>query len=806
MFTRIHLIRTLSTGASLLACAAAAAQARAAETPVALASADTAAAGESEGITDIVITAERRDVSLQLAPLSVSAITADALKASNITDITGLNGTVPGLVVAKSGGGERILSIRGVGSETPENTNTQPGVSYHIDGAYIFNSIAASAAFIDVAQVEVLRGPQGTLFGQGSTGGTINVVSIDPSTDALAGNVSAGIGNYSYAEGNAALNVPVTDDFALRGAIQYMKHDGYAAATSVPGSERYELDDADETSWRLGGKWSATDNLSITLNTIQYRSDTHGPAQKNILDPESDPRLLTQDYTSRSFVKTQLYTGVVRWDTDIATVKSITSYQKLHSEQAWDADGLNAELFYDLTYSPTSYTGSRYDHVALWQSDTESWTQEVNISSTGKGPLDWVLGGVYLSSKNSQYIVEYRDDDDNILREPLPVDTAYDSPEIATLAYAELSSIKREAWAVFAQSTYPLTDQLQLTAGIRYNHDRSSGSFSSASGGSTDATSGTYLQPTATDPRSAGAITGKAALDYQITRRNMIYASYTRGFKPGGINSAAASGNSAYHIFGWTNAIQPTYKEETVDSFEIGSKNRFLDDTLQLNASAFLYYYKNMQFLEEDPVLYGEGISNAPRARVYGVEVEGVWAPTTHLRLDSSLSWLEGKFTADYYALDPAAASAAQTAAGYSDYLYWTNFYSASVARDGARRNIKGNRVPKLPRWQGNLAATYTDEVGPGLLTARVQYIYRGDYQYRLFNDGDTDVTPSYSQVNLMLRYQPTGSNADVTLRVTNLFDEDGVNSRYSDPYGSAQVMETYIPPRQVILSVGYKF
>jgi iron complex outermembrane receptor protein len=213
-----------------------------------------------------------------------------------------------------------------------------------------------------------------------------------------------------------------------------------------------------------------------------------------------------------------------------------------------------------------------------------------------------------------------------------------------------------------------------------------------------------------------------------------------------------------------------------------------------------------MQFLEEDPVLFGEGISNAPKARVYGLELESDWLPTQHLRLNGSVSWLQGEFTKDYLALDPRAAEDAQRAAGFPDYLFWTNFYAASVARENARRNIDGNSVPKLPRWQGNLALTYTSEIGSGTLTARAQYVYRGSYEYRLFNDGAIDKTPSYDQVNLMLSYGFGDTGADVTLRVTNLFDDNGINSRFSDPYGSAQVMETFIPPRQVSVLLGYKF
>ena len=767
---------------------------------IAAAEDETAASGS--GLDEIIVTAEKRDIGLQTAPLSVSVMTAETLRAANITDITGLNGTVPSLLVARSGGGELMLVIRGIGSETPENTNTQPGVSYHIDGAYIFNSIAAKAAFVDVAQVEVLRGPQGTLFGQGSTGGTINVVSIEPSTEAVTGRLNAGLGNYKYREASAAINVPLGDTFAIRGAIDYTKHDGYAHATKVPGYDLYPLDDADEVGARIGAKWQPTEKFSIVLNTIQFRSDTNGPAQKNILDPDPDPRRLTQDYTGRAYVRTQLYTGVMKYEADFATFKSITSYQKLHSEQQWDGDGLDEDLFFALTYNPISWTGNGYDHVALWQSDTESWTQELNISSNSSGPFTWVAGGVYLHSKNSQYINEFRSNDGQILRPALPSDTPAVSPLITPITYAELSSVTRKSWAIFAQGTYAFTDQLSLTAGLRYNHDKATGYSDSMSGGSSNWTSGPFLQPEAREPFSGDAVTGKVALDYQITPANMVYASYTRGFKPGGINTSSG----AYQSFGWEDAIKPTYKNETVDSFEIGSKNRFADNTAQLNVSAFLYNYKNMQFLEEDPVLFGEGIANAPSARVYGLEAEGSWMVTPEFRLDASLSWLEGEFTGDYYALDPAAAQAAQNAAGFPDWLFWSNYYAASVARDGARQNIKGNRIPKLPRWQGNIAATYTGEVGPGTLTARAQLIYRGEYQYRLFNDSDVDTTPDYAQVNLMLKYQPEDTGFDITARITNLFDTAGVNSRFSDPYGSAQVMETYIPPRQFILSVGYRF
>ena len=759
------------------------------------------AAPPAAGLNDIVVTAQRRDVNLQDASLSVSAIDAETLAEANVTEITGLNGLVPGLVVARSGGGERMISIRGIGSETPENTNTQPGVSYHVDGVYIFNSIAANAAFIDVAQVEVLRGPQGTTFGQGSTGGTINVVTNQPQLNRFGGAVQAGYGNYNYTTGTASVNVPLGRNFALRGSVQHVSHDGYAHATGVPGCDEYELDTQDELGWKVALLWQPADNFSLTLNTVQYSSDTHAPAQKNVLDPQDDPRILTQDYPGRSQIDTGLYYGVARLELGGAVIKSITSYQTLDSIQAWDADGLTGDLFHDLTYSPVSFTGTRYDHVPLWQTDNESWTQEINAGSTGTGPFNWIVGGVYLHSKNYQYIVEYRADDDDFLRAALPVDTPFDDPRVAALTYASLQTVEREAYAAYFELTYAITDALSITGGLRYNHDE----YSGVSASNTDiVTSGSYLQPVAVPGLSSHEWTGKAAVTYDLAPENIVYFSYTRGYKPGGLNGTAAGAAPA--LLGFENGTMPTYLPEQVDSFEIGTKNRFLGNRLQLNASAFFYDYRNLQFLQEDAVPYGEGTSNAPRAQIFGAELEGSWLIDDHWAIDGSASFLHGEFTRDYYALDPVNASDAQIAAGYPDYLFWTNFYAAALARDAARQNINGNDVPKMPNVQGSASLRHMNRIGAGAFTAKAQYVYRGQYQYRLFNDSVYDRTPAYSQVNLFFSYRPDVTDVTFSLTVTNLLDENGINSRFSDPYGSAQVSDTFIAPRQVIGSLAYRF
>ncbi|MFC0204638.1 TonB-dependent receptor [Novosphingobium soli] len=798
----------IATGVSVAALLAAScpAQARADEAAADAAAADAAAEG-SAPIGEIVVSAERTNVTLQKASLSVTAVTSDTLEKANITEVTGLNGSVPGLVVAKSGGGERMISIRGIGSETPENPSAQPGVSFHIDGVYIFNSIAANAAFIDVAQVEVLRGPQGTMYGQGSTGGTINVVSRQPEPGVLSGSANVGYGNYDLLKADAALNVPLGDTLAVRAAVQRYRHDGYAKATDVAEDPDYELDDADEWGGKLAVKWQPNDRVSVLLSTIQYEGDNHAAAQKNILDPNPDPRELTQDFPGQTYIRTKLYYGVVRFDLGGATFSSITSYQKLHSRLSWDSDGLNRDLFFAVTDAIQPGTGVRYDHTALWEQRTTSWTQEYNIASDNEGPFRWIVGGVYLRSQNRNYINEYRSDEGDGLDPALPTDTPYNAPGVDAITYAELSGLVREAWAGYAQGSYELTDSLTVTAGLRYNHDKYGGASDSMSGGTSGNTSGAYLQPMPGLGTSTGRVTGKFALDYDLSPENMVYASFTRGFKPGGINSSAAQGNSSFTVFGWDSGVKPAYKPETLDSIEIGSKNRFLGNTLQINASAFYYFYKDLQYLEEDAILFTEGIGNAPKAEVYGAEFEMDWRATSQLRFEGSLSLLHGEFTSDYYALDSTSADAAQAAAGYAGVGgFYSNFYMASLVREAARRNINGNKIPKMPAVQGSAAVSWTGEVGPGEFTARAQYIYRGKFNSRLFDSGAQDHTPDYSQVNLFASYAFGDSGISASVTVTNVFDEEGINSRFTDPYGSGQISDTYIPPRQAIFSLGYTF
>ncbi|CAN5455588.1 TonB-dependent receptor [soil metagenome] len=721
----------------------------------------------------VIVTTEKRDTDQQKTSASVTAVGEAQLDRQNITEINGLNAIVPGFVAAKAGGGERTIAIRGVGSETPSNGNTQPGVAFHVDGVYLFNSIAFNSAFIDTARVEVLRGPQGTLFGQSSTGGTVNVITNQPTLGEWTGFGQVGVGNYNATKASAALNVPIGDTMALRIAAQKYTHDGYAYAVGT--QSPHELDDQDERGAKIGFLWSPITGFNVSLNWLHYYGKNGSQAQKNIFDTQSSPRILSQDYPGKSDIESNVYYAIMSYDLPFARIKSTTAFQSLNSLQSWDSDGLDRATF-------LRTAGAGYDVVNGWDQDVYSWSQELSLSSLGDGPLSYT-GGVLLSrSKNIQYIVEFKGSDIN----PVFTKPPKTGPRPYNLSYANDQTSTRKSYAPFAQFTYAVIPSLRGIAGIRYNHDEYQGA------------AGSYFAPVTKSPKvSGGEMTGKLGVEYDITAQNMVYATWTRGYKPGGQNLGSGSAIT----------VPLTFNPEKVDAYEIGSKNRFMDNKLQANFAAFNYNYKDMQYIQDDPFPFADGLSNIPKTRIQGLEAEGAYIATNQLRFDGNVSYLKGEIRSSYTAYDAYALGQAQSAICASQGA--CNQFDPRViaARLAAGQDVKGNPVPKLPKWGGTISATYTQPLDSwGTLTVRPQWEYRGKYTYRVFNVGSLDQVPSYNLWNLWIGYQPNIEHWSFSLSATNLTDRDGVNSRFTDPYGSSVTSNTYIPPRQFLVSARYDF
>ena len=742
--------------------------------PAAVARADPA----PQKVDEIVVTAERRATNVQKTPVAVTALPAARLDRSFITDVSGLNAVVPGLEATKTSGFENIVTIRGVGSGTPENDlTTVPGVSLFVDGVYMVNTITLSQPLFDLDHVEVLRGPQGALYGQSSIGGVISLVSNPPRLDDFSGHVDFSVGTYDLTRERAWLNIPIGETLAVRLAVQRFDHEGFTEDAAIPG---FREDDAHNTSTKAAILWQPTSNVSATLTGQWYRADENGQAQKNIDDPEPDPWTIYQDYPSLNELTAQLYHLNLQWDLPWFSVRSVSAYQ-----------GMSSVLREDSSRSAVSLIHA-YDDVAGWDTRVNSWTEEFDVLSRPGGRLDWIVGAFVLSQRSRQFVAEFEGGDT-----PNPDTTIL--PDIETdpplgLDYGNDSLVKRQSYSGFVQATYHILPSLRLTAGGRMNVDHYSdvsNDFSNIPG----------VGPgfsTAANEIWDHVPTWRAELDWDATSDNMLYASAARGYKPAGVN-----GNN-------TSVVVPfTFQRETNTAFEVGSKNEFLDRSLRVNAAAFYYLYKDMQYIEEDPVPFAGGISNIPNVHIYGVEAEAAYVGMDgRLRIDGEISLEKGEVAGPYYTLDSTVVNAIESEPYPSPCAFGGAYYNPAcwAAVIASEKNIEGRTPPAMPAVSGQIAASYRFDVPTGSLTPRVEVVYRGSEWARIFNEPSLDRVPAYTVTNLELAYRPTRSHFEASLAATNVFNVAGINSQYTDPYGTGQTSRQYIPPRQVILTLGYSF
>jgi iron complex outermembrane receptor protein len=766
------LIRTalLSSCAMLLSAGLNPAQAQLGDQP-------TAAAGAPGAMEEIVVTAERRSTNIQKTALAITAIQADTLEKANVQALADINGRVPSLSITKSSGYETVVTLRGIGYETPENEpGTVPGVSLFIDGVYIANTISLDQTFFDLDHIEVLRGPQGALYGQSSTGGSIIIVTKQPKLNELSGFVDATFGDYNLHRERAEINVPIGDTFAIRASVQEYAHDGFTKDTFY---NNYYLDDAGDTSGKIAFLWKPTDDFSATLTTQFYSSDFNGQAQKNINDPESDPRKLVQDYPSKFNLNTNVTHLNLEWDLPWFTVKSVSAYQYLDHKQQENSSRSAFELI------------QAYDDVAAWNTKLYNYNEELDLISNGDGPFQWVTGVFLLSQKSQQYVAEFgcpNAVEFFCAAPPTPAQLrVFPSIEVNppdNLNFGQKVVSNRRSYSWFAQGTYHFTDDFRFVAGVRVNHDELD--FYTLNFG-TPLTKTTYED---TVP------TWNARLEYDLTPDNMLYGSFSRGYKPGGLNT----NHGIFNV--------PNFQPETNTSFEAGAKNSFLDKHLTFNVAGFYYVYKNMQYLYTDPIPFAGGITGIPSTHVWGGEIETAYTggPEDRLHVNTALSVEDGAIQGDYFALDSTVQQhiiATAPACKFGGQFFNPGCWAAEL---GAIRNIGGNAPAKLSNILASLAISYDFSVYGGMLTPRIEYIYRGDFWQRIFAEPGIDHVPSYDLVNLNFEYIPTDAPWKVSFSVTNLFDEAGINSRYTDPYGTFTTSQQYIPPRQIMGTVSYEF
>ncbi len=725
-------------------------------------------------LEEITVTAQRREVNLQDAALAVSVLSGVDFDKSNIGRLDNFNAYVPGLTIAKNDGAGRVVSIRGVGWETAQNLSTQPSVLMYVDGVYMANPLSMGTDLGDLERIEVFRGPQGTEFGQGTTGGAINLVTIRPDPDAVSGNVGVTLGAYDLVRARAALNVPVGDNSAFRVFLQRYAHEGFSQI-SGGALDGYDLDDADSFTGKFAYLWEPSDNFSAYMTAFVSSSSQHAAAQRNIDEPLGGVRDLSQDFPGIFDLDNNVLSAILEWQLPSGLVlNSISGYQELEKRQSVDGDRLNESLI-STDILGFFVTTANWDVLTFWDNDSEAFSQEINLSYGGDS-VDWVAGAYYLDHENFNHFLEANgpapsSDSIAALADPGPVTLP---PFQSVLNFVEARTVTREDWAVYAQARFHVGDRTTIVAGGRFQSedqlDEALQFFSIASSQSLD------------DDK----FTWKLGLDYRLSADHLLYGLISTGWKNGGTNPGALNGAINVPL---------VFRPAEVTSFELGSKNTLGDGRLRLNVAAFLYDYENLQFMEEDPVPFAGGTGNIPSTDIYGLESEFNWLLTDNWQLDGHLTWLDGEFTDDQFTLDVVDFREALVP-GFIGLLTPEGFDVRLALSQST--NLKGNTPPKLVEFAARLALVNTQEVGNGTLTSRIEYVHRGEFQYRVFNNPLVDSVPSYDIFNLSFDYHMSDRNLSVGLGASNLFDEEGVNSRFSNPFGLLTTSEEFIPPQEI--------
>ena len=692
------------------------------------------------GIQDIVVTAQRTEQSAQKAPIAISVVQPQALIRENIVRSEDLSRAVPALVAANNGGANTSFFLRGVGNFTG-NSYSDPAIAFNYDGVYIGRPSNTQGLFYDLQRVEVLKGPQGTLYGRNATGGAINVIPNRPVIGETTADVQASYGNYNAVQAQGAINLPVGNNSAFRLSATESRHDGYQS----DGTSNQRI-------WGLRAQFLAdlTPDLTTRLavdyahdggtgeGAYQYGSTYFNGTGYSFAPSGLSPRTGLSDPRSEAYLQKQFVQQVGRFSEPLGTYPSLNDgFWGITDETRWktSAGTLTVQAAYrEGNINAQSNSGDFRDF--LTGEHDKQYSLEARFA--GKvGSFDYLVGAYYFDEKIKAHLA---------------------------LNQLDLTSFQdyttgTNSKAAFGRLAWHVTPKLTLTAAGRYTHDRKN--FDGVSdnyilfcgnGGPPNSCPNLPLEPfvntgaelanfyqlqgvpvspvplgilgllppntpsvlQATIPISnasttTGKFTYRVAADWQIAAQSLLYASYETGFHGGGFSFAQGL---------------DSYKPETLDALTVGSKNRFFDRRLQLNVEAFYWKYKDQQFSQ-----FGYDLGNPPslvfytsnvgRSTIKGVDVDMEFLATPTTRLSGSVQFLDTKYN-QFISYAPNQGIPPNTACPYTPVSFNGN---ASFAID-----CSGRPGFNAPRWSFNADIEQTITIGDYRIVAQGGTRYRGDY------------------------------------------------------------------------------
>ena len=478
-----------------------------------------------------------------------------------------------------------------------------------------------------------------------------------------------------------------------------------------------------------------------------------------------------------------MYSAVLEWDFESFSIKSLTSYQDDDILIRRDNDRNDLNFLPPFAQLPSSYDPETNKQTTI--------TQEVNLVSSEPlfGKLDWVAGVFYLDTEVEISILERLDFGFDGTFDPFTIETIYAYG--GDVGFISDSKPERDSTSIYGQGTWNFSETWRTVFGLRYTEDEVYSAVTNYYG-----REGTDVLEIESDK-----VTGRLVVEHDINESTMLFGSFTKGFKPGGSNLTYGTEAVVAPI-----VVLPIFNEEIVNAYEVGLKTDLADGRVRLNAAAFYYDYKNLQYQATDPEVFNGGVGNIPESEIFGAELEFSAFLSDSLILDARMAWLDTEITSDHLALDNVQSEASGNALLGQGFDLFSD--EIQIARAEQIQNVNGNELAKTPSFTGNLSLNWTKELEAwGEMRSTLQYTYRGDFKHRIFNNADTDIVPSYDVLDLVVGFYPGASESwHVELVAKNLTDEDGINARFTDVFGVGATGDELIGPRQLMVRFGMNF
>lgn len=740
---------------------------------------------------EIVVTARRREESAQDVPIALTAVGGAQLEATNTQGLMQVQQQIPSLSITAINPNNTNVNIRGLGANSfLSNVGLENGVGIHIDGVYLARPAQSTFDLVDLDRIEVLRGPQGTLFGKNTTAGAINVITRAPTFD-IEGGVDASYGNYDYYQLRGSVSGPLTNTVAARLTLSQTERDGFIRNVRT----NKDLNDHKDRAARGQLLFKPSEMFSFRL-IADYSDQTSAccanvPAELVTTRIDGTPlpngflvRTARVSYTPLPFdafarrtdadaeyrVDQEQYgvSGEINVDFGNHVLTSISAWRKWKYDPRTDADGIGLTIF----------------QAAQQVIDDEQFTQEIRLASAGSRVVDYVVGLYYYDHDvDVAQATQYGPDaPDFALGGANPVTTA----ALSGFTVLTDSRLRGKSYAAFGQATWNATDALSLTAGLRYNHETKKGHLnqSQAGGANLSALPSAIAGPAQAIRDAFGArtsfiaetkekgLTGQINVAYDLADDVLGYATYAHGLKSGGIN-----------LTNVPNGVSPTVDPEKVNHYEIGIKSRLLDRRVTLNVAAFQTRITDYQTTILDASRSATYLQNAGKVQSRGLEAEAWARPVAGLSLRAGATYVKAKFLSFRNAPCPIEYFGLQTLC-----------------------DLSGTRLPGAPKWSVSLGADYETAVSSVLDGyAGIDYSYRSSVNTSS-NMSRHTLVPEHALVNARIGIRTSDGSWDLSLWARNLFDKNYYSSLTVAGFNSGQVNGAIGDPRTYGLTLRARY